>query len=1004
MRDWTMNIETFAGGRHNFPKLTLPKSSGPRRFVTTLRQFTGTKGRVHYVDHVLPWRVDARNLELSIAKSDKYRGTARFRDGVITIMKYEPMWAHMQTGFVIDGSRVTLPRIDLQADGSTTQLRGDVNIGNWPEQVYDIERSTIDFARMRELFFANRDFTLTGTGQFTGRFALAKGFRELTGRFRSPRTRLSLFDFDDVRGSLIWTREQFEVIESRMAFAGGQLGLNYRFGPFGAPTPAHQRLDARYTGVDVEQISRIVGLNGMQVAGRADGRHLLDFPSGRFDLRTGDGEMVVAAPEGQRMQGRELIDLTTPPPAARRPLDRDAPLGRLPLVAELRYAYQGTRIDVARSYAATPETYVEFSGRTESGDASDFDFHVTSRDWQESDRLHGRDHDRRRRTDAPRRGGRVGHVRRPDDRSLQGASRRGAVQRARPAGVGRDVGHGADGPRRREQLRGHRRRRDREGRRPPASHGALLPRLSASRRRRGDARAHPDVRLAAARPAARVRARRLSGGRPALGRLPAAGRLPRPRRLRPSAPEGGRGLRRALRHRDVGAAVRWPRRVPRRPRHHQVRWPRQRIGLRRVGWHVSFQGRRARHPRVERPRPDLGGCPADRHAAAGGRGRRDIPGPAVRRARGHRRSLRRRRRHRTGHRAALDPRPADVHRRARDGLVAPGRVGHGAHAVRRQRRQRHHAHVRRYVAGPVPARVQSPVLPVHVDGRVGPAAADRPVQRLVASEGRPSRRRAAPALDRLPDPQRRAGPDRARAEPDADRPHAPGGRGHATRRRGRGGPRHRAHEHPAARRRQPRPAAGRAAGRACVRCRGGLGRTQRAMAIARRRREHPDHGRPPALRRAAAFARGHQRDGALRHRRRVARGRQCTPRGRSGALRRARRVRRRQPERVQRDGDGVRDAHPVPRGLPIDCRRGPGAARPCRPAHAERHGERPRRRADTHDRHQRHRCLRPRGRRPRHRRPTRSRPGTRSASTSASRRRPPCASRTTRHAWCRAPS
>lgn len=387
MTDWTMTIESFAGGRHNFPKLSLPQGGGRKRFVTTLRQFTGTRGRVHYIDHGMPWSVDARNLDVTITKSDRYRGTARFRDGVITIMKYEPMWAHMQTAFVIDGSRVTMPRIDLQADGSTSQVRGEVNLANWPEQTYDIERSTIDFARMRALFFANRDFLLTGTGQFTGRFALAKNFRELTGSFQSPRTRLTMFDFDDVRGSLIWTRDRFEVTESRMAFAGGRLDLNYTYAPLGAPTPAHQRLDARYAGVDVEQLSRIIGLDGMQVAGRADGRHLLDFPGSRFELRAGDGEMVVSAPEGQRMQGRELIELAPGPPSAPRRLDRDAPLGRVPIVAELRYAYEGARIDVGRSYAATPETYVEFSGTTRSGDTSDFDFHVTSRDWQESDRL-----------------------------------------------------------------------------------------------------------------------------------------------------------------------------------------------------------------------------------------------------------------------------------------------------------------------------------------------------------------------------------------------------------------------------------------------------------------------------------------------------------------------------------------------------------------------------------------------------------------------------------------
>ena len=36
---------------------------------------------------------------------------------------------------------------------------------------------------------------------------------------------------------------------------------------------------------------------------------------------------------------------------------------------------------------ATPDTYVEFEGRTAYGDESRIPFHVTSADWQESDRL-----------------------------------------------------------------------------------------------------------------------------------------------------------------------------------------------------------------------------------------------------------------------------------------------------------------------------------------------------------------------------------------------------------------------------------------------------------------------------------------------------------------------------------------------------------------------------------------------------------------------------------------
>ncbi len=387
MRDWTMTIETFANGRHNFPKITLPKSDGPKRFVTTLRQFTGTNGRVYYTDHVTPWSVDARNLELSIAKSDRYRGTVRFHDGVIRIQQFEPMWAHMRSTLVIDGGHVVLPRIDLEADGSTSVVRGDVNVGRWPEQTYDIVESTVDFPRMKDLFFAGRDFSLGGTGHFSGTFALAKDFRELKGRFTSRQAHLDAFAFDDLRGALIWTRDRFEVTESAMGFSGGSLALNYRYAPLGAPTPAHQVLDARYEGVDLEQVSRTIALEGMQLAGRATGRHVLDFPSGRFDLRTGDGEVVVTTPEGRRMQGRELIEIGVPATGPPPPLDREAPLGRLPIEADLRYRYTGSRIDVARSYVATPETYIEFDGRTTGGEASDFAFHVTSRDWQESDRL-----------------------------------------------------------------------------------------------------------------------------------------------------------------------------------------------------------------------------------------------------------------------------------------------------------------------------------------------------------------------------------------------------------------------------------------------------------------------------------------------------------------------------------------------------------------------------------------------------------------------------------------
>lgn len=385
MRDWEMIVETFPDGRHNFPKIPTPRASdGPRRFVTTLRDLTGTRGRVRYVDHGTPWSADARNLELRIHKSDRYRGTASFRDAEIRIQQFEPMWAHMQSAFLIDGARITLPRIDLQADGSTSQARGTINMANWPEQRYDVQ-SAVSFPRMRELFFAGRTFSLGGEGRFTGTFALGRGFRELKGRFRSHQAHLDAFAFDDLQGALIWTRDRLEVSDTRAGFHGGQLAIGYRMAPLGRRTRPTQRLETTYRGVDLESLARVVPLDGMQLAGRATGRHLLEFPIGHFDQRHGDGEMQVTS-DRQRMQGRELTGLPVRTEPVR-PLDRDLPLGRVPVVADLRYRYRGEQIELGRSYAATPETYVEFSGRTQSGNASDIAFHVTSRDWQESDRL-----------------------------------------------------------------------------------------------------------------------------------------------------------------------------------------------------------------------------------------------------------------------------------------------------------------------------------------------------------------------------------------------------------------------------------------------------------------------------------------------------------------------------------------------------------------------------------------------------------------------------------------
>lgn len=386
MDDWDMVIETFPDGRHNFPHIPRPApASGPRRFVTTMRQFTGSRGHVQYFDHGLPWSVDSGPLELTIAKADRYRGQVSFRGGEVRIQTYEPMWTHLQASFAIDGSLLTLDPLTIETDGATTTGTGEVHMGRWPQQHYDLV-SQVHFPRMREIFFAGHDFSLSGDGLFRGRFALDRDFRELRGTFTSDEAGLNRFRFGRLRGALLWDRDELDITDTHADFYGGALDLTYRMAPLGGEQPSQQRLETTYRDVDLRQFTDTVALEGMRLRGRASGTNLLEFPTGHFDQRTGAGELVVEATDGLPMQGRELTGLPSPSRRAGS-LDRDAPLGEVAVAGEVAYSYDGTWLRIARGYASTPETYVEFAGETAYGEQSTLPFHVTSRDWQESDRL-----------------------------------------------------------------------------------------------------------------------------------------------------------------------------------------------------------------------------------------------------------------------------------------------------------------------------------------------------------------------------------------------------------------------------------------------------------------------------------------------------------------------------------------------------------------------------------------------------------------------------------------
>lgn len=395
LTDWEMTIETWQGGRHNFPKLTpKTKRQGPPPFVTTVKSVLATRGHLVYEDHGTPWGIDAPDLTVQMVKSgptNDYRGQSTFSRGTVRIMSYLPFGLGMRSRFKLNGGKVEFDRIDLLSDGARSVATGVADISRWPEQLYQV-RSHIDFPTQKNIYFHGQKFDVSGEGDFTGTFHLFKGGRELKGSFASPLAGVNDWRFPNLRGSVLWVPERLEITNATSGLYGGTARFDYRMAPLGKPaTPARATWNVEYQDVDLAGLTDFLETEGLRLAGRASGRNLLEWPLGKWALKTGRGEAVVEPPPGMRPMTRELpadlvAELASLPEQAG-PFNPRLSLGYQPLAGRIAYAIDPEWIRLERSWAATERTYVEFEGQTAFGERSRIPFHVTSLDWQESDRL-----------------------------------------------------------------------------------------------------------------------------------------------------------------------------------------------------------------------------------------------------------------------------------------------------------------------------------------------------------------------------------------------------------------------------------------------------------------------------------------------------------------------------------------------------------------------------------------------------------------------------------------
>jgi hypothetical protein len=395
MTDWHMLVEKWEIA-HNFPRFNHNdgKPPGPQRVTTTLRYLRASRGEFTFEDHETPWSVVCRNLEIDMGNLPKYHGTATFTGGTVAIQDFVPMWANMKAQFILDGPRIHLQRIDLDTDGAITVARGDVDMAHWPNQSYTVQ-SRVKFPRMRELFFKNESWRISGDGDFNGTFKLFKSGtntgRDLTGTFSSELAGVNDYRFPSLYGSLRWSQHAFEVWNAGSQFYGGRAQFAYAIKPFGAKTRPTHHFDATVTDLDLARFTDFEQMPGLRFAGAATLHNVLEWPSGHFSEHRGEGHLLVEPPPGMTPMTSSL--------EAARAADPDhsrhewgpfapAPLpAHLPIAAELTYRYGPEDVTIEQGRFATERTHVTFDGTTAYGDRSRLPFHVTSSDWQESDQL-----------------------------------------------------------------------------------------------------------------------------------------------------------------------------------------------------------------------------------------------------------------------------------------------------------------------------------------------------------------------------------------------------------------------------------------------------------------------------------------------------------------------------------------------------------------------------------------------------------------------------------------
>lgn len=402
MTSWRMRAESYADGTQSFPAFVPrrdpdeeepvdtappPPTDDEDRWVATLRHLGATDGEFVLEDYGSNFGVVCANLKVTITKIFDYRGDASCTGGSVRVSDFEPMWMDMATNFLLDGSQVQLTRIDVETDGASTRLVGEVDMRNLSEMTYELE-SDLDLPRLREIFFADDGFTAAGEARFAGTFHKFEDGYDLSGAISSPlfglNTEAGQFRFPNLEGQLVWQRDRFDMWDVTSTLFGGDVRAELE--TFGTKDPWQGTFDAHYDDADVVELARFFELDGIQPIARASGHNRMEWPMASGGSRHA-GSIQINPLEGVTLATAALSPGAANGVASRAGQRPDLTTTEFQVGGALDYVFEGDGIELTSGHIATPSTHVTFDGHAGGGAETRIPFRATSSDWQEGYRL-----------------------------------------------------------------------------------------------------------------------------------------------------------------------------------------------------------------------------------------------------------------------------------------------------------------------------------------------------------------------------------------------------------------------------------------------------------------------------------------------------------------------------------------------------------------------------------------------------------------------------------------